>query len=72
MSDPRINPPIDGAGNFFYGDYQGLVADDSCAIPFFNATFLANLQPTRRNYSPWQEVFSARVPSPGQTCPGKK
>ncbi len=43
MSDPRINPPIDGAGNFFYGDYQGLAADDTCAIPFWNGTQLANL-----------------------------
>src|SRR5437588_17123 len=61
MSDPRINPPIDGAGNYFYGDYQGLVADDSCAVPFWNDTHLANLTPTNSKYSPWQEVFSARI-----------
>jgi hypothetical protein len=70
MSDPRINPPIDGAGNAFYGDYQGLVADDSCAIPFWNDTHLANLAPSDPAYSPWQEVFSAQVPNGTRTCPG--
>jgi hypothetical protein len=70
MSDPRINPPIDGAGNAFYGDYQGLVADDSCAIPFWNDTHLANLPLSNPNYSPWQEVFSARIPNGHATCPG--
>jgi hypothetical protein len=69
MSDPRINPPIDGGGNFFYGDYQGLVADNTCAIPFWNGTHLANLPATDPNYSPWQEVFSARVSNGGQACP---
>ncbi|TMD13586.1 MAG: exo-alpha-sialidase [Chloroflexi bacterium] len=67
MSDPRINPPIDGAGNYFYGDYQGLVADDTCAIPFWNDTHLANLATTDPNYSQWQEVFSARIPN-GKKC----
>ena len=68
MSDPRINPPIDGAGNFFYGDYQGLVADDSCATPFWQDTHLANLAVTDPNYSPWQEVFSARLPNGVNHC----
>ena len=68
MSDPRINPPIDGGGNYFYGDYQGLAADDNCAIPFFNATFLANLLLRNTSYSPWQEVFSAQVPNKGKGC----
>ena len=68
MSDPRINPPIDGGGNFFYGDYQGLVADDTCAIPFFQATFLANLSTRNPDYSPWQEVFAAQVPNGSKSC----
>jgi hypothetical protein len=68
MSDPRINPPIDGGGNFFYGDYQGLAADDNCAIPFWNGTHLANLLLRNPNYSPWQEVFSAQVPNKGKGC----
>jgi hypothetical protein len=69
MSDPRINPPIDGAGNYFYGDYQGLVADDRCAMPFWQDTHLANLPTTDPNYSPWQEVFSARIPNGTASCP---
>jgi hypothetical protein len=69
MSDARINPPIDGAGNYFYGDYQGLVADDRCAMPFWQDTHLANLATTDANYSPWQEVFSARIPNGTATCP---
>jgi hypothetical protein len=70
MSDPRINPPIDGAGNAFYGDYQGLVADDRCAMPFWQDTHLANLAITDANYSPYQEVFSARIPNGNASCPG--
>jgi hypothetical protein len=69
MSDPRINPPIDGAGNAFYGDYQGLVADDRCAMPFWQDTHLANLAITDTNYSPYQEVFSARIPNGNASCP---
>jgi hypothetical protein len=64
MSNPQVNPPIDGGRHHFYGDYQGLVADDRTAIPFFNATFLANLPSTDPQYSPWQEVFAGRVPNP--------
>ena len=60
--DPSINPPISGSGEFI-GDYQGLVADDDNAIPFWQDTHLASLAPTDPNYSPWQEVFSARVPN---------
>ncbi len=70
MSDARINPPIDGAGNYFYGDYQGLVADDRCAIPFWQDTHLANLPTTDAGYSPYQEVFSARIPNGTASCPG--
>jgi hypothetical protein len=69
MSDPRINPPIDGAGNYFYGDYQGLVADDTCVMPFWQDTHLANLATTDANYSRWQEVFSARIPNGAASCP---
>ena len=69
MSDPRINPPIDGAGNYFYGDYQGLVADDTCAMPFWQDTHLANLNPKSSTYSPFQEVFSARIPNGSSKCP---
>jgi hypothetical protein len=69
MSDPRINPPIDGAGNYFYGDYQGLVADDTCAMPFWQDTHLANLATMSSKYSPWQEVFSARIPNGSGHCP---
>jgi hypothetical protein len=69
MSDARINPPIDGAGNYFYGDYQGLVADDRCAMPFWQDTHLANLATTDPNYSPYQEVFSARIPNGTGSCP---
>jgi hypothetical protein len=69
MSDARINPPIDGGGNYFYGDYQGLVADDRCAMPFWQDTHLANLAITDSNYSPYQEVFSARIPNGNASCP---
>jgi hypothetical protein len=47
----------------FIGDYQGLVADDEVAIPFWNDTQLANLPATDKEHSPYQEVFSARVPN---------
>jgi hypothetical protein len=62
MWDPSINPPISGSGEFI-GDYQGLVADDDNAIPFWNDTHLAQLPTTDANYSRYQEVFSARVPN---------
>ena len=62
MWDPSINPPISGSGEFI-GDYQGLVADDDNAIPFWQDTHLAQLPTTDANYSRYQEVFSARVPN---------
>jgi hypothetical protein len=62
MWDPSINPPISGSGEFI-GDYQGLVADDDNAIPFWQDTHLAQLPTTDPNYSRYQEVFSARVPN---------
>jgi hypothetical protein len=52
MWDPSINPPISGSGEFI-GDYQGLVADDEVAIPFWQDTHIG----------PYQEVFAARVPN---------
>jgi hypothetical protein len=66
--DPTINPPISDSGQFI-GDYQGLVADCSNAIPFVNDTHLAN-DPARDPEfdlgdprSDFQEVFSWRVPN---------
>jgi hypothetical protein len=52
MWDPSINPPISGSGEFI-GDYQGLVADDDVAIPFWQDTHIG----------PYQEVYAARVPN---------
>jgi hypothetical protein len=62
MWDPRLNPPISVSGEFI-GDYQGLVADDNVAIPFWNDTQAANLDESDPGYSPYQEVWSARVPN---------
>jgi hypothetical protein len=62
MWDPRINPPISVSGQFI-GDYQGIVADDKVAIPFWNDTQAANLKKSAKGYSPWQEVYSARIPN---------
>jgi hypothetical protein len=60
--DPRINAPVSVSGAFI-GDYQGLAADDSVAIPFWNDTQDAALPPSDPNYSPWQEVMAARIPN---------
>lgn len=61
MWNPAINAPTSVSGAFI-GDYQGLVADDDVAIPFWNDTQLATALPkTDKDYSPYQEVFSARV-----------
>jgi hypothetical protein len=60
--DPRVNPPTSASGEFI-GDYQGLVADDNAAIPFWNDTQAANLSPNASGYSPWQEVYAARIPN---------
>jgi hypothetical protein len=61
MWDPAINAPTSVSGKFI-GDYQGLVADDDVAIPFWNDTQLASLPAGDAAYSPHQEVFAARVP----------
>ena len=60
MWDPAVNAPTSVSGKFI-GDYQGLVADDDVAIPFWNDTQLNNLPKTSKEFSPYQEVFSARV-----------
>jgi len=60
--DPRVNPPTSASGEFI-GDYQGIVADDRFAIPFWNATQLANLPRRAKGYSPFQQVFAARIPN---------
>ena len=60
--DPAVAAPTSPSGKFI-GDYQGLVADDDVAIPFWNDTQLASLPPTDKSYSPYQEVFAARVPN---------
>ena len=62
MWDPAVNAPTSVSGKFI-GDYQGLVADDDVAIPFWNDTQLAALPPGDKEHSPYQEVFAARVPN---------
>jgi hypothetical protein len=70
--DPAINPPISTSGEFI-GDYQGLVADDDVAIPFWNDTQYANLPTSDPNYSPYQEVSAARIANtPDLGGPGAK
>ena len=61
MWDPAINAPTSVSGKFI-GDYQGLVADDNLAIPFWNDTQLNNLPASDPEHSPFQEVFASRVP----------
>jgi hypothetical protein len=73
-TDPEFNAPVSGSGLFF-GDYQGLVADECNAIPFVNDTHLANDQfldsgPVRDPdfddglpSSPFQEAVSWRIPN---------
>ena len=60
MWDPAVNAPTSTSGKFI-GDYQGLVADDDVAIPFWNDTQLNALPAGDKEHSPYQEVFSARV-----------
>ena len=70
MWDPAVNAPTSVSGKFI-GDYQGLVADDEVAIPFWNDTQLAALPKTDKEHSPYQEVFAARVPGDAQPPPAK-
>jgi hypothetical protein len=62
MWDPAVNAPTSTSGQFI-GDYQGLVADDDIAIPFWNDTQLNALPASDPEHSPYQEVFAARVPN---------
>jgi hypothetical protein len=62
MWDPSINPPLAVDGQFI-GDYQGIAASNSFAFPFWQDTTMANLRPSDRRYSRYQQVFSARVPN---------
>jgi hypothetical protein len=64
--DPAVNAPTSVSGKFI-GDYQGLVADDEVAIPFWNDTQLAALPEGDPERSPYQEVFAARVPEGAET-----
>ena len=50
--DPAVDAPIDGSGQQFIGDYQGLAADDHFAHPFWNDTRTGK-----------QEIFTAAVAS---------
>ncbi len=49
--DPAVGAPIDGYGQQFIGDYQGLAADDHFVHPFWNDTRTGR-----------QEIFTAAVP----------
>jgi hypothetical protein len=74
--DPSVNPPVSPSGQFI-GDYQGLVADDRVAIPFWNDTQGDTLPAGDAGHSPYQEVWAARIPNtpeaggpaPGAACP---
>ena len=66
MSDPEHNAPVSTSGLFF-GDYQGLVADECFTIPFFQDAHLSE-DPARDSgfdagmpRSEYQEVFAWRV-----------
>src|SRR3954470_18384599 len=63
--DPRFTPPISVSGEFI-GDYQGIAADDSVAIPFWNSTQDNSLPASNKDHSQYQEVFSARIPNSKQ------
>jgi hypothetical protein len=63
LSSPELNAPTDAGGNKFFGDYQGLVADNRIAVPFFNSTQFAYVSPTNPEYSRYQEVVAGRVPN---------
>src|SRR5439155_8486300 len=76
--DPHLNDPISPSG-LFIGDYQGLVADDDVAVPYWNDTQWANLPKSDPEYSPYQEVSAARIyntvqkggPSPAAEAPSQ-
>jgi hypothetical protein len=73
MSDPEVNAPTDSSGAAFFGDYQGLVADDCFTIPFFQDAHLSE-DPARDPEfddglprSKYQEAFAWIVPNAKQT-----
>ncbi|HEX8066560.1 MAG TPA: sialidase family protein [Thermoleophilaceae bacterium] len=76
MSDPEHSDPLDSQSTGFFGDYQGLVADDCFTIPFMQDSHLS--QDSTRDpefdtgvlHSDFQEVFAWRVPNAKQgNCP---
>ncbi len=71
MWDPAVNAPTSTSGKFI-GDYQGLVADDDVAIPFWNDTQRNNLPASDPEHSPYQEVFAARVPNRTEAAPAER
>ncbi|HEX8646529.1 MAG TPA: sialidase family protein [Thermoleophilaceae bacterium] len=71
MSNPEHNDPISPSGLFF-GDYQGMVADDCFAIPFFQDSHLSLDRARDSGFdagykrSDYQEVYAWRVPNEKQ------
>jgi hypothetical protein len=69
MSNPEHNNPVDSAGRLFFGDYQGLVADDCYATPFMQDAHLSEAATRDPGFdqgfqrSDYQEVFSWQVPN---------
>src|SRR4051795_8352269 len=56
MWDPRLDPAHSVSGEFI-GDYQGIAADDSVAIPFWNSTQDNSLAASNKEHSQYQEVY---------------
>jgi hypothetical protein len=50
--DPAVGAPVDGGGNLFLGDYQGLAVTDQFVHPLWNDTRTGR-----------QELFTAAIPS---------
>jgi hypothetical protein len=73
MSDPEYNAPVSPSGLFF-GDYQGLVADDCFTIPFFQDAHLSEDAARDSEFdegmprSDYQEAFAWRVPNTKQAA----
>nr|MDQ3935475.1 glycoside hydrolase [Actinomycetota bacterium] len=71
LGSPEHNAPVSTSGLFF-GDYQGLVADDCFTIPFFQDAHLAEDATRDPEFdagmprSQYQEVFAWRVPNAKQ------
>jgi hypothetical protein len=72
LSDPEHNNPVDANGNLFFGDYQGMAADDCFTLPFFQDAHLALPESRDEPFdagmprSDYQEVFAWRVPNAKQ------